>query len=70
MVAGCRDLKSQSETNLLLRSENDCPCKLCKECGFMVIEVVSVLIEVVAVCSDDADGLIDWDGCSWLSKKN
>ena len=24
MVAGCRDLKSQSETNLLLRSENDC----------------------------------------------
>ena len=24
MVAGCRDLKSQSEANLLLRSENDC----------------------------------------------
>ena len=61
MVAGCRDLKSQSETYLLLRSENDCPCKLCKECGFMVTEVVSVLIEVVAVCSSDADCLIDWD---------
>ena len=36
-----------------------CPCKLCKECGFMVTELVSVFIEVIAVCSSDADCLID-----------
>ena len=29
MVAGCRDLKSQSETKMLLKSENDCVLVSC-----------------------------------------
>ena len=45
MVAGCRDLKSQSETNLLLRSEKGCVHVSCvKNVGLWSLKLFQCLL--------------------------